>query len=75
MGYLWSNTPAARGEPAGRRPGVAPRAETLTDPNIRFNQMENVARHWLETDRPTAEAWLAKVNLPDDPKQRLLKRP
>ena len=37
--------------------------------------MENIARHWLDTDRPAAEAWLAKVNLPDDRKQRLLKRP
>jgi hypothetical protein len=54
---------------------AAPWAETLTDQNTRFNQMENVARRWLDTDRPAAEAWLAKVNLPDDRKQGLLKRP
>jgi len=54
---------------------AAPWAETLTDQNTRFNQIENIARHWLEADRPTAEAWLAKVNLPDDRRQRLLKRP
>ena len=54
---------------------AAPWAETLTDQNIRNSQIENVARHWLENDRSAAEAWLAKVNLPDDRKQRLLKRP
>ncbi len=54
---------------------AAPWAETLTDQNLRNSQIENVARHWLENDRPAAEAWLAKVNLPEDRKQRLLKRP
>ncbi len=54
---------------------AAPWAETLTDPNTRFNQIENIARNWLAADRPAAEAWLANVNLPDDRKQRLLKRP
>jgi hypothetical protein len=54
---------------------AAPWAETLTDQNTRFNQMENIARQWLNTDRSAAEVWLAKVNLPDDRKQRLLKRP
>ena len=54
---------------------AAPWAETLTDENLRNNQIENVARRWLETDRPAAEAWLAKVNLPDDRKQRLLGKP
>ena len=54
---------------------AAPWAETLTDQNQRNNQIENVARHWLQADRPAAEAWLAKVNLPDDRKQRLLSRP
>jgi hypothetical protein len=37
--------------------------------------VESVARRWLETDRAAAAAWLAKVNLPDDIKQRLLIRP
>ena len=54
---------------------AAPWAETLTDENARFSQIENIARRWLEADRPAAEAWLAKVNLPDDRKQRLLKLP
>ena len=54
---------------------AAPWAETLTDENTRFNQIENVARAWLQADRPSAEAWLAKVNLPDDRKQRLMKQP
>jgi hypothetical protein len=54
---------------------AAPWAETLTDQNTRFNQMENIARQWLNTRRSAAEVWLAKVNLPDDRKQRLLKRP
>ena len=34
--------------------------------------IENIARSWLQTDRPAAEAWLAKINLPDDRKQLLL---
>jgi len=54
---------------------AAPWAETLTDQNARFSQIENVASNWLKADRPSAEAWLAKVNLPDDRKQRLLKQP
>ena len=54
---------------------AAPWAEALTDQNVRISQIENIARRWLETDRPAAEAWLAKVNLPEDRKQRLLKRP
>jgi hypothetical protein len=54
---------------------AAPWAETLTDDNTRFDQMENIARRWFDTDRAAAEAWLAKVSLPDDRKQRLLKRP
>ena len=54
---------------------AAPWAETLTDQNNRNSQIENVARHWLQTDRPAAEAWLAKVNLPDDRKQQLLSHP
>jgi hypothetical protein len=54
---------------------AAPWAETIGDENMRYGQIENIARHWLEIDRPTAEAWLTKVSLPDDRKQRLLKRP
>ena len=30
---------------------AAPWAETLTDPNTRNNQVENIARRWLEADR------------------------
>ena len=40
---------------------------------MRDNLIENVARRWLQTDRPAAAAWLATVNLPDDRKQRLLR--
>ena len=54
---------------------AAPWAEALADPNQRNSQIENVARQWLQTDRPAAEAWLAKLNLPDDLKKRLLSRP
>ena len=54
---------------------AAPWAETLTDPNQRNSQIENVARQWLQTDRAAAEAWLAKLNLPDDLKKRVLSRP
>ena len=36
---------------------------------------DRLGRAWLQADRPAAEAWLAKVNLPDDRKQRLLKQP
>jgi len=54
---------------------AAPLAETITVENLRNNQIENVARRWLETDHPAAAAWLARVNLPDDIKQRLLSRP
>jgi hypothetical protein len=36
--------------------------------------MENIARRWLETDRASAEAWLARVNLPEERKKRLLSR-
>jgi hypothetical protein len=42
---------------------------------MRNNEIENVARRWLETDRPAAEAWLAKVGLPEDRLKRLLSRP
>jgi squalene cyclase len=61
---------------ASSSPELAARlAETLTDSNQRNSQIENVARQWLESDRPAAEAWLAKVNLPEDQKKELLKRP
>jgi hypothetical protein len=53
---------------------AAPWAETLSDDNQRVNQMENIARRWLETDRASAEAWLARVNLPEERKKRLLSR-
>jgi hypothetical protein len=51
---------------------VAPWAETLTDDNRRYNAIERVAREWGRQDRAAAEAWLAKVNLPDERKQGLL---
>jgi ABC-type proline/glycine betaine transport system substrate-binding protein len=54
---------------------AAPWVESITDQNTRFSQIETIARNWLQADRPSAEAWLAKVNLPDDRKQRLLKQP
>ena len=54
---------------------AAPLAETLTDETARNDQVEKLARRWLQTDRPAAEAWLAKVTLPDDRKQRLLQSP
>jgi len=54
---------------------AAPWAESLTDPNQRNSQIENSACQWLQADRPAAEAWLAKINLPDDIKKRLLSRP
>ena len=54
---------------------AAPWVETLTNDTLRNNQIENIARRWLETDRPAAIAWLATVNLPDDRKQRLLASP
>jgi hypothetical protein len=54
---------------------AAPWAESLTDPNQRNSHIENVARQWLQTDRPAAEAWLARLTLPDELKKRLLSRP
>ena len=51
---------------------AAPWAETLTDDNRRYNAIERVAREWGRQDRAAAEAWLAKVNLPDERKQGLL---
>ncbi len=52
---------------------AAPWAATLGNEAIRDNSIENVARRWLQSDRPAATAWLATVNLPDDRMQRLLK--
>ena len=61
------------GQLAGTLPELAaPWAETLADDTARFEQIENVARSWLENDRPAAEAWLAKVDLPSDRKKQLL---
>ena len=47
-------------------------AETFTDDNRRFSQVESVARRWIETDRASAEAWLNRTDLPDDCKRGLL---
>jgi hypothetical protein len=54
---------------------AAPWVETLTDPIRRNSQIEYVAGQWLQLDRPAAETWLNKVNLPEDQKKELLKRP
>ena len=49
--------------------------EAIADEANRFNQIESVARQWLESDRTAALAWLARVNLPEDRKKGLLNRP
>jgi hypothetical protein len=36
--------------------------------------IENIARQWLDMDPKAAETWLAQTSLPDDRKQRLLKK-
>jgi hypothetical protein len=53
---------------------AAPWAEALPDPNTCFNRMENFVRHWFNTDRLGAEVWLARIILPDNRIQRLLRR-
>jgi hypothetical protein len=54
---------------------AAPWVESISDQNQRFSQIENLAHQWLETDRASAEAWLAKVSLPPDRRERLLAKP
>ena len=51
---------------------AAPWAEGLVDVQTRWDQIENVARSWLEEDRAAAEAWLSRVDLPAERKRLLL---
>lgn len=46
--------------------------ENVADPNQRNQMMENVARHWLETDS-SAKTWILNSSLPEETKTRLLK--
>jgi hypothetical protein len=42
---------------------------------LRENASRDLISYWAANDPTAAEAWLAKVNLPDDRKERLLSRP
>ena len=53
---------------------AAPWADRISDLNMRNSQIENIARRWLDMDRSAAEAWLAKVSLPEERKAALLKQ-
>ncbi|MDP3070203.1 MAG: hypothetical protein Q8N18_07940 [Opitutaceae bacterium] len=47
-------------------------ATAIQDESRRVQQTERAARHWLETDRAAAEAWIRQSVLPPETKLRLL---
>ncbi len=50
-----------------------PWAETITDPERRFNMMNRVAEEWGRRDPRALAGYVQNVNLPADKKERLLK--
>jgi hypothetical protein len=51
---------------------AAPLVTAIQNNGERYNAIEALSRMWLVADPPTAQAWLAQTNLPDDRKQKLL---
>ena len=49
-------------------------AGRIGDEQMRFNQMENVARSWMNVDENAARAWIAQSPLPDERKKQFLGR-
>ena len=52
---------------------AAPWALAVSDPNLRMNALENVARTWLQSDHDSAAAWIAQLNVPANVKQGWLR--
>ena len=46
----------------------------IDDQQMRVNQMENVARNWVNFDQTAARAWIAQSPLPAERKNQLLNR-
>ena len=47
-------------------------AATISNENLRENQMETTARAWLKADPRNASTWISNSTLPEDTKTRLL---
>lgn len=48
-------------------------ANTISDPQIRANQTESLAREWLALDPANAKKWISASPLPPEAVQRLMK--
>jgi DNA-binding transcriptional regulator YbjK len=46
--------------------------ETFSDSSSRLASIATIAQQWLQSDRPAAEAWIQKLNLPDESKAQVL---
>jgi hypothetical protein len=44
----------------------------IGDDQMRYNQMVNVARNWMNFDQNAARAWIAQSSLPGETKEQLL---
>jgi hypothetical protein len=51
---------------------AAPWVSQLADEHQRYSSVMNVARNWMEFDRPAAEKWVAGLDLPEEKKKQLL---
>jgi ABC-type proline/glycine betaine transport system substrate-binding protein len=51
---------------------ATPWIEEVKDSSARLESITTVAQQWLQSDRSSAEAWLAKMNLPAETKNQIL---
>jgi hypothetical protein len=49
-------------------------ATSISNPNFRLNQQQNLARNWLRNDPAAATHWINNSDLPAEVKSRLLQQ-